>query len=97
MCLQSVWRPFCCLLYLLLSSLLLLASLLLLTSILLLFPLVFLVLLLFRFPAVPILSCAAVDLAALDDLTAVSVPGILLRIKALLLLVSLLLLKSVSC
>jgi hypothetical protein len=47
-------------------------------------------LLLLALPAVPILSCAAVGPAA------VNVPGILLRLKALLLLLYLLLLKSVS-
>jgi hypothetical protein len=45
-------------------------------------------LLLFGFPAVPILSCAAVGPAALVYLTAVNVPGVLLRIKSLLLLLS---------
>jgi hypothetical protein len=45
-------------------------------------------LLLLAFPAVPIISCAAVDPAALVVLIAVNVPGILLRLKALLLMLS---------
>ncbi len=44
--------------------------------------------LLFTFPAVPILSCAAVGPATLVFLIAVKAPGILRRLKVLLLLLS---------